>query len=111
MSVARERLQSFPGLAVTGPRQFGNTTLSRLLFPEAGYFSLEDPDVRAYATEDPRLFIGRPGRIALLTLQPFSLDELHSVVASSHGRRRLAISNRVYVFTRRQDPGLHLNIV
>lgn len=54
---ARKRLAGFPILTITGPRQSGKTTLSRLLAPELPYFSLEDPDTRAYATEDPRAFL------------------------------------------------------
>lgn len=54
---ARERLAGFPILAITGPRQSGKTTLSRLLAPELPYHSLEDPDTRAFAVEDPRSFL------------------------------------------------------
>jgi predicted AAA+ superfamily ATPase len=56
-SAARKRLQAFPILTITGPRQSGKTTLARLLAPELPYFSLEDPDTRAFATEDPRAFL------------------------------------------------------
>ena len=55
--VARERLAGFPILTITGPRQSGKTTLSRLLAPQLPYYSLEDPDTRAFATEDPRAFL------------------------------------------------------
>ena len=54
---ARKRLAGFPILTITGPRQSGKTTLSRLLAPELPYFSLEDPDTRAFASEDPRAFL------------------------------------------------------
>ncbi|MBX3739967.1 MAG: ATP-binding protein [Akkermansiaceae bacterium] len=57
MEAARERLSGFPVLTITGPRQSGKTTLSRMLLPDAPYFSLEDPDTRAFATEDPRGFL------------------------------------------------------
>jgi len=56
-ATARERLAGFPILTITGPRQSGKTTLSRLLAPELPYHSLEDPDTRAFATEDPRAFL------------------------------------------------------
>ncbi|MGF1655833.1 MAG: ATP-binding protein [Verrucomicrobiales bacterium] len=58
---ARDRLKGFPILAITGPRQSGKTTLSRLLAPDFLYFSLEDPDVRAFAREDPRAFLRQAG--------------------------------------------------
>jgi uncharacterized protein len=44
----------FPVLTLTGPRQSGKTTLAKSLFPNKPYVSLEDPDVRLYAKEDPR---------------------------------------------------------
>ena len=54
---ARQRLAGFPILSITGPRQSGKTTLSRILAPDLAYLSLEDPDTRAFATEDPRAFL------------------------------------------------------
>lgn len=54
---ARARLAGFPVLTITGPRQSGKTTLARLLRPSLPYFSLEDPDTRAYAHEDARGFL------------------------------------------------------
>lgn len=66
MEAARERLASFPVLTITGPRQSGKTTLSRMLLPDAPYFSLEDPDIRAFATEDPRGFLRQAADGAIL---------------------------------------------
>jgi predicted AAA+ superfamily ATPase len=47
----------FPVVTVVGPRQSGKTTLVRDVFPQKTYRSLENPDVRAYATDDPRGFL------------------------------------------------------
>lgn len=60
---AQQLARWFPVLAVTGPRQSGKTTLVRQLFPQLPYRSLEDPDIRAYAEEDPRSFLGSGGMI------------------------------------------------
>jgi predicted AAA+ superfamily ATPase len=49
----------FPVLTLTGPRQSGKTTLARAAFPEHAYVSLEDPEERAQAVEDPRGFLAR----------------------------------------------------
>lgn len=55
----RQLALGFPILAVTGPRQSGKTTLARATFADKRYVSLEDPDERAFADEDPRGFLGR----------------------------------------------------
>jgi predicted AAA+ superfamily ATPase len=49
----------YPILVLTGPRQAGKTTLAQSTFPGKPYVSLEDPDTRAFAEEDPRGFLAR----------------------------------------------------
>lgn len=46
----------FKSVAVVGPRQSGKTTLVKKSFPEKSYVSLENPDNRNFALEDPRGF-------------------------------------------------------
>jgi len=58
--------KGYPILAITGPRQSGKTTLARSAFPDKPYVSLEDPDTRSFATEDPRGFLARLGTGAIL---------------------------------------------
>lgn len=48
---------SFPVVTVTGPRQAGKTTLCQMAFPEKRYVSLEDPDERRFALDDPRGYL------------------------------------------------------
>ena len=48
-----------PSITVTGPRQSGKTTLCRAAFPDHPYRSLEAPDERAFAIEDPRGFLAQ----------------------------------------------------
>lgn len=48
---------TMPVVTLTGPRQSGKTTLCRALFPEHAYRTLEEPDARAFALEDPRGFL------------------------------------------------------
>lgn len=55
----RELLKGFPIVTVTGPRQSGKTTLAQTVFSGKPYVSLEDPDVRQMALDDPRGFLGR----------------------------------------------------
>ncbi|MCU0661937.1 MAG: ATP-binding protein [Myxococcota bacterium] len=47
----------FPVVTLTGPRQSGKTTLCRMVFSDLPLVSLEAPDIRAYAVEDPRSFL------------------------------------------------------
>ncbi|MHC4973818.1 MAG: ATP-binding protein [Planctomycetota bacterium] len=54
---ASERFRRYPIVTVTGPRQSGKTTLCRMTFPDLPYISLEAPDHRRRALEDPRAFL------------------------------------------------------
>ena len=49
--------KQYPVLTLTGPRQSGKTTLVRTVFEEYAYQSLELPDQRQFALEDPRGFL------------------------------------------------------
>ncbi len=49
--------EKFPIITVTGPRQSGKSTLLKNLFPDYRYVSLENPDMRSFAAEDPNGFI------------------------------------------------------
>ena len=53
----RQLAKEFPIVAILGPRQSGKTTLARHIFKKYKYVSLEDPDMRNSAIEDPRGFL------------------------------------------------------
>ena len=57
--IVRRNAASFKVVTLTGPRQSGKTTLARHLFPGYRYVSLEDLDVRAFASGDPRSFLSQ----------------------------------------------------
>lgn len=58
---AKEKLidlsTKFKAIAVTGARQAGKTTLVKQVFKDKPYVSLENPDTRNFALEDPRGFL------------------------------------------------------
>jgi len=56
-TVLMKAASEFPAVVLTGPRQSGKTTLLQHLFSENNYVSLEAPDIRAAAIEDPRGFL------------------------------------------------------
>ena len=52
-----EMSQKYPVVTLTGPRQSGKSTLLKDSFADYKYVSLEDPDIRLFAQNDPRGFI------------------------------------------------------
>ena len=52
-----ELINKFPIVTLTGPRQSGKSTLLKTSFTDYQYVSLEDLDMRLFATEDPRGFL------------------------------------------------------
>lgn len=57
--VLEEAATHYPIVTLTGPRQSGKTTLVRACFDAYDYVSLEDPDERAFALEDPKGFLAQ----------------------------------------------------
>lgn len=50
-----EMTNKYPIVTLTGPR--GKSTLLKTSFPDYKYVSLEDPDMRLFATDDPKGFL------------------------------------------------------
>ena len=67
----KEAAKYFPVITITGPRQSGKTTMSRHLFPDLHYYSLENLDTRNFAMEDPVRFLH-------LHENGMILDEVHN---------------------------------
>lgn len=102
MTLAR----GFPVVAVTGPRQSGKTTLARHAFPDLPYVSLELPQERAWADDDPVGFLDRFPDGAVL-------DEIQYCPGLfSHLQVRVDAARRMghYVITGSQQFGLGAGI-
>ena len=99
---ALKLMEGFPCLAVTGARQSGKTTLARYLFPEKPYVSLEDPDQREFAENDPRSFLDRFPDGALL-------DEAQRVPSLfSYLQGRIDLDGRMGLFVLTGSQHFHL---
>jgi hypothetical protein len=92
----------YPVVVVTGPRQSGKTTLVRAAFADKRYVSLENPDERAFALDDPKGFLARFPDGAIL-------DEVqHSPQLFSYLQTQVDLDRRMglFVLTGSQHFGL-----
>jgi len=104
--ITQELLESaaeYPVVTILGPRQSGKTTLSRMTFPDKPYLSLEDPDIRIAAEQDPRGFLGQLDQGAIL-------DEIQRLpVLLSYIQGMVDKANRPgqFILTGSHQPRLH----
>ena len=88
-------LQEYPIVTVLGPRQAGKTTLVQHELPDYAYVSLEDPDERMLAAEDPRAFLRRyPGNTIFDEVQrvPTLLSYLQGIVDKEQKNGRFVLT-------------------
>ena len=78
--------KGFPIVALTGPRQSGKTTLAKAVFSDKAYVSLENPQEREFAQQDPQRYLLRFNDGAILDevqRTPELFSNLQGVVDSS----------------------------
>ncbi|HEB63034.1 MAG TPA: AAA family ATPase, partial [Gammaproteobacteria bacterium] len=52
-------LGEYPVVTILGPRQSGKTTLVRDILTGYQYSNLEDPEIRQFATDDPKAYLAQ----------------------------------------------------
>ncbi|MDF1759380.1 MAG: ATP-binding protein [Coxiellaceae bacterium] len=95
--------RQYPVVAVMGPRQSGKTTLVRTQCEGYPYISLEDPDIRAIAVEDPRALLNQyPDRLIIDEIQ--YAPQLLSYIQTITDERD---EEGIYILTGSQQPEIH----
>jgi len=98
-----ESAKEYPVVTVFGPRQSGKTTLVQMIFPDKPYFSLENPDIRLAAEEDPRGFLNDvPAGAVLDEVQrlPVLLSYIQGIVDQKK-------QNGIFILTGSHQPDVH----
>ena len=85
----------FPIIAILGPRQSGKTTISKKVFKSFEYISLEDYDLREFATNDPRGFLNKYNKNVIfdeIQRVPFLMSYLQSHVDDHNENGKIIIT-------------------
>jgi len=93
----------YPAVTILGPRQSGKTTLARSTFPSLPYLSMEDPDTRQRALNDPRGLLG-------VHTDGIILDEIQRVPELISYLQGVIDENRTpgrYILTGSHQPMVH----
>ena len=91
----KDMAKKFPVITLTGTRQCGKSTILKECFPNYEYLSLEDPDVREFAENDPRGFLkAYPDNVILDEAQraPELFSYIQTVVDASRECGRYILS-------------------
>jgi len=93
-NIALKLAAQYPVVTITGPRQSGKTTLVKTIFKDHAYFSLEDPDIRDLALNDPRAFLGKKPRMILDEIQraPGLLSYIQGTVDSKKANGKFILT-------------------
>lgn len=89
-----ENYDYFPVITLTGPRQSGKTTLIREVFQKLPYYSMENLDTQAFASNDPIAFLNQDHRGMILDEvqnTPHLMSYIQGIV-DEHPERRFVLS-------------------
>lgn len=89
------QLQEYPIVTVIGPRQAGKTTLVRMVLSDYAYVSLENPEYRQLANDDPKAFLNRyPNKTIFDEVQrtPHLLSYLQGIVDEQRMNGRFVLT-------------------
>lgn len=98
--------KKIPVITITGPRQSGKTTLSRLTFPNYRYVNLEEPDKLDFALSDPIGFLKTYGNKIVIDEVQYA-PKLFSYIQSIVDEKKSGVS---YILTGSQNFLLHSKI-
>jgi len=96
----------YPAVTILGPRQSGKTTLAQMTFPDHQYCSLEEPDVRRQAQNDPKgLLAAFSGGVILDEIQrvPELISYLQGIIDKDPRPGR-------FILTGSHQPQVHLAV-
>lgn len=91
----QQQLGEYPIVTVLGPRQAGKTTLVRAALPDYAYVSLENPDTRLLAHEDPKAFLKTypaPAIFDEIQRAPHLLSYLQGIVDETKGNGQYVLT-------------------
>ncbi len=104
---ALELSRQFPVVTIMGPRQSGKTTLVQTLFKDYRYYSLEAPDTRMIAIEDPREFLSPVQKEGIILDEVQKVPQLLSYVQIMVDKYRRP---GMFILTGSHQPKLHEGI-
>ncbi len=88
-------------ISITGPRQSGKTTLTKKVFPNYGYFNLENPLTREFAQNDPKAFLNQEKKLIIDEIQrvPDLFSYLQVIVDEDKSRKFVITGSQNFLIT------------
>ena len=108
-AIVKDAARYFPVITITGPRQSGKTTLIRNEFPNLHYYSLENPDIRSFAEQDPVAFLNQHNEGMILDEAhnaPKLLSYIQTIVDEHHDKRFVLSGSSQFAMLRKVSQSL-----